>query len=72
VTAAEKKSQEGFEEKLRESNECLRDKGYDAPDPKEGNGGVVFSEGLDQDIPEDVLEACGALSSGFATSTEER
>ena len=34
VTAAEEKAQGEYEEQLRESIACLRDKGYAAPDPK--------------------------------------
>ena len=32
----------------------------------------MISEALDQDIPEDVLEACGALGRAFGTTTEEQ
>lgn len=59
VTAAEEKEQAEFEEQLRETNACLREKGYDAPDPREAEDGVVISEAPDSDIPDEVLEACG-------------
>ncbi|WP_314102800.1 hypothetical protein [uncultured Frigoribacterium sp.] len=70
VTAAEEKAQGEYEEQLRESNACLRDEGYDAPDPKEGDGGAMISEAPDQDIPDDVLEACGAFAGSGSTGQE--
>jgi hypothetical protein len=69
VTAAEEKTQDEFEEQLRETNQCLRDKGYDAPDAKEV-GGAVISEAPDQDVPDDVLEACGAFAGSGSTGQE--
>lgn len=70
VTAAGKKAQEDYEEQLRETNECLRDKGYDAPDPEEGDGGAMISEASDDEIPESVLEACGAFGDSGPTGQE--
>lgn len=63
ATASEKKSREEFETTLRESTQCLRDKGFDVPDQLDGAGGT---DAMD-DVPEDVLEECGAFG-GMATT----
>lgn len=63
ATASEKESREEFEAALRESTRCLRDKGFDVPDQLDGTGGT---DSMD-DVPEDVLEECGAFG-GMATT----
>jgi hypothetical protein len=65
VTASEKKSQDEFEAKLRESTECIRDNGYDVPDQVDGSGGT---DSMD-DVPDDVLEECGAIGGMSTTVT---
>lgn len=65
VTASEKEDQDEFEATLRESTECLRDAGYDVPDQLDGTGGT---DSMD-DVPEDVLEECGAFGSMSTTVT---
>ncbi|KIU03381.1 hypothetical protein [Frigoribacterium sp. MEB024] len=59
VTASEKESQDEFDAMLRESAECVRDAGYDVTDQLDGAGGTDTMD----DVPEGVLEECGAFGS---------
>jgi hypothetical protein len=65
VTASEKESQDEFDAMLRESAECVRDAGYDVTDQLDGAGGTDTMD----DVPEGVLEECGAFGSMPTTVT---
>ena len=62
-TAAEQKRGEEAEAAMRETAECLREKGYDVPDPSAGGGGYAGGE----TIPDDVAKACGGAVGGSVT-----
>lgn len=68
VTASEKKARQEGEAKVRESNDCLREKGYDVSDPAPGGSGVT--KGL-EDVPDEALKACG-VEGGSAGVVVER
>ena len=68
VTAQEKKSMKEFEEQARESAKCLRDKGYDVKDPSEGGSGLGNGA---EDVPDDVLEACGGAAGNGSVTVQK-
>jgi len=65
VTASEKKSQDEFDARLRESAECVREAGYDVTDQLDGAGGTATMD----DVLAGVLEECGAFGSMPTTVT---
>lgn len=68
VTAQEKKAQQEYEEQARESAKCLRDKGYDVADPSQGGSGLGNGA---EDVPADVLEACGGTAGNGSTTVQK-
>ncbi|ROP75240.1 MULTISPECIES: hypothetical protein [unclassified Frigoribacterium] len=68
VTAQEKKLQKEFEEQARESAKCLREKGYDVADPSEGGSGLGNGA---EDVPDDVLEACGGAAGNGSVTVQK-
>lgn len=69
VSNSEKRDMEASAEQQRKVAACVRDKGYDMPDPEVSeDGGSVTSQ--ISDVPEDVMEACGAQSSTLTPAGE--
>ena len=68
VTAQEKKDQEEYEAQARESAKCLREKGYDVADPSEGGSGLGNGA---EDVPADVLEACGGAAGNGSVTVQK-
>ncbi|WP_209559341.1 hypothetical protein [Frigoribacterium sp. PvP032] len=62
-SAAEEKSNEEAEAAMRETAECLREKGYDVSDPSADGAGSSDGE----TIPDDVAKACGGAVGGSVT-----
>jgi hypothetical protein len=60
VTSSEKKSSKEREAEMRETAKCLREKGYEVPDPAADGSADAGGEVL----PADVLEECGGAVGG--------
>lgn len=63
ATEADKTAMEQYEKDARDSAKCLRENGYDAPDPVPG-GPAVSGPGTTADIPADIIEKCSLVVSG--------